>query len=167
MGKAYFISKLNSDTKAALLHLPTCTGVLQGSWQREVSFIPLCTSCPTPGWATESVVQLILPQDAHELLYPRGASIRSGYSCSVNPLWYGRAISPGKLLSWALQPLSPAESSQTTLGAQTPCTPHTERTAAPCHVGLHPCRDTLLHEKSGMDDTPPRIGQAVKGKKQV
>ena len=164
MGKAYKIRKLNSDTKAALLHSLTCTGVLWSSRQREVSFIPLCISCPTRGWTTASAVQLILLQDDHELLYPRGASVRSGYSCSVNPLWYGRAISPGMLLSWALQPPSPAKSSQTPLQAQTLCTPHTKRTTAPHHMGLHPSHNTLLHEKPSVEDSPPGTGQAVKGK---
>lgn len=62
MGKAYFIRKLNSDTKAALLHSPTCIEVLQSSWQREVSFILLHTSYPTPGWTTASVALLICPR---------------------------------------------------------------------------------------------------------
>lgn len=139
MGKAYFIRKLNSDTKAALLNSPTCTEVLWSSRQREVSFIPLCTSHPTPGWATVSAVQLILPPDAHELLYPRGVSVRSRYSCSVNPLWYGRAISPGKLLIWALQPPSPAESSQTPPAADSLHTPHQEdHCSLPCGLASLP-----------------------------
>jgi len=161
VGKSYFIRKLKSDTKAALSRLPTCTRVPWSSVQREVSFLPLRTSPPTLERTTASAAQLVLLQDAHELLRP---SVRSRYSCSVNALWGRRAISPRKLLSWVLQPPSPAKSPQTPLGAQILCTPCTERTTAPCHTGPYHSRNTLLHEKPGVEDTPLGIGQAAKGK---
>lgn len=94
MAKAYFIRKPDFDTKAALSHPPACTRSLWSSWQREVSLIPLHTALPTQEWTTAFVAQLILPQDTHELLRPRETSVGSGYSCSINPLQYGRAISP-------------------------------------------------------------------------
>lgn len=94
MAKAYFIRKPHFDTKAALLHPPACTGLLWSSWQKGMKLIPLHTALPTPEWTTAFVAQLILPQDAHELLHPREASVRSEYSCSINPLQYGRAIFP-------------------------------------------------------------------------
>lgn len=72
--------------KAEFCH-QSSTRVLYRSQQREVSFILLHISCPT---------QLILPWNTHKLVNPRGASVRSGYSFFLNPLWYRRAVSPRK-----------------------------------------------------------------------